>query len=268
MIGIIKDDINFLDYPNWAVGLKEQITNLNIKKDNGFYEIKCPEGLPGRFDKLVLYFLLHQLSQQASTTSHTVVTTRYEIAKSILFQEKNFSKEKYDRIMLALKRWKAIYIRYEGVFFDRDLSPCAIRYFSIIDYVSLDKKTNDLIIKFNDHYIMQLRNTNFYRLIDFYEYKKLIRPVSARLYEILVIYLYYQDLWCIDVMLLGEKLTLKKRFFASHILNAIEPAIKELNENTKLLFSFDYDKERSLCIFKKNIGIKLSLLFFFQINYF
>lgn len=207
---IIREDINFLEYPNWTVSSKEQATSLCIKKDNGFYEVKCPEGLPGRFDKLILYFLLYKLSQEELDDLYTVITTRYEIAKNILFQEKNFSKEKYDRIMLALKRWKAIYIRYEGIFFDPALPAYTIKYYSVIDYVSLNKRTNDLVIEFNEQYIAQLRNTAFYRLIDFHEYKKLVRPLSARLYEVLAIYLYYQDTWCIDVIILGEKLTLKK----------------------------------------------------------
>lgn len=250
--GVIREDINFLDYPNWTVSLKEHITDYTIKKNNGFYEIKCPEGLPGRFDKLILYFLLYKLHESYDDPD-TVVTTRYEIAKNVLFQEKNFSKEKYDRIMLALKRWKAIYIRYEGIFFDRNTSTYTIKYFSILDYVSLDKQTNELVIKFNKHYMTQLRNSTFYRLINFHEYKQLIRPISARLYEILAIYLYYQEIWCIDVLLLGEKLTLKKRFFASHILNAMEPAIEDINQSTQLQFSFDYDKQRALCIFKKTL---------------
>jgi len=112
----IKEDINFLEHPNWTVS-KEVIYNFIIKKDSGFYEMKSSEGLPSRFDKVVLYFLLHKLFQQDKLKSAEVVTTRYEIAKNVLNQEKNFSKAKYERIMLALKRWKAIYMRFEGVFF-------------------------------------------------------------------------------------------------------------------------------------------------------
>ncbi len=250
----IKEDMNFLDYPNWIVSNKETSTvlRLTMKNDNGFYEMKSPEGLPGRFDKVVLYFLIYKM-QDNPIKSSEVVTTRYEIAKNVLFQEKNFSKTKYDRIMLALKRWKAIYIKFEGIFFERDNH--TIKYFSILDFVSLDKKTNKLSIKFNDQYMKQLEESNFYRMINFHEYKKLTRPVSARLYEILTREFSNSHLWCVDVMELGERLTLEKRFFPSHILGSVTPALEEINQNSTMSISFDYDKKRLLCIFKKNPSI-------------
>lgn len=245
---LIKQDLNFLEYPNWTVSAKKKTYTFIIQNQNGYYEMNSPEGLPGRFDKVVLYFLLYKFFELDSGAKE-VVTTRYEIAKNVLFQDKNFSKTKYDRIMLALKRWKSIYIRFEGVFFEKDSK--TVKYFSIVDYVLLDKTTNKLSIKFNAQYINQLNESNFYRYINFNEYKKLTRPVSARLYEILLKNLALNDLWCINIENLGEKLTLEKRFYPSHILVAIKPAIKEINEYTAVKIAFDYDKSRSLCIFNK-----------------
>ncbi len=245
---LIKEDVNFLEYPNWTVSQKTKVHSVVMQRDNGFYEMKSPEGLPTRFDKVVLYFLLQKMLQQ-QYESPTIITTRYEIAKNTLCQEKNFSKQKYDRIMLSLKKWKAIYIRFEGVFHEHDNN--TIKFFSIIDYVSLDKKTNKLTIKFNDQYIQQIQKTNFYRTINFEEYKKLVRPVAARLYEILMKNFLDQPLWCIEIIDLGERLTLEKREYPSHILGSIEPAIQEINEHTSMNIALDYDKKRLLCIFKK-----------------
>jgi hypothetical protein len=248
---MIKEDINFLEYPNWTVSNKTNIYSVIVQKNNGFYEMKSSEGLPSRFDKVVLYYLLHTLfTNYPSILNLEIITTRYEIAKNVLSQEKNFSKEKYSRIMLALKRWKAIYIRFEGVFYEDE--NYTIKYFSIIDYVSLDKETNKLCIRFNECYFKHLMQ-NSQRSVDFHEYKKLIRPVSARLYEILIKNFADQAIWCTDIEQLGEQLTLEKRFYPSHILVAIKPAIVDINTLTKLSFEFDYDKKRSLCIFKKNI---------------
>lgn len=254
----IRDDINFLEYPLWIVAKTETSCHLIIKKSHGFYEIKSTEGLPLRFDKMVLYFLLHKAFKSFDTTTDhegndlvvlpEIVTTRYEIAKNVLFQTKNFSKTKYDRIMLSLKKWKALYVRFEGLFCQHE--NLSIKLFSIIDYVSLDKVTSKLSIKFNDQYITQLARTQSYKTINLVSYKKLTRPVSARLYEILVRQMAEKTIWCISIDELGEQLTLEKRGFPSQILAALRPALEDINRKTELAVEFEYDKARSTCIFK------------------
>lgn len=246
---IIKEDINFLEYPNWVVSKRDYKNHLIIKKDTGFYELKSTEGLPVRFDKVVLYYLLHKLSIDSDLNSVEITTTRYDIAKNVFSQEKNFSKAKYDRIMLALKKWKALVIKFEGIFYEGD--NFTVKYFAVIDYVSLDKKTNKLSIKFNDLYIKQIKETKYYKLINFIEYKKMTRPVSIRLYEILIKNFIYENTWAIYIDTLGEKLTLGKRAFPSQILVALMPAINEINEHSQLRIEFCYDKESDICIFKK-----------------
>jgi hypothetical protein len=247
-MAFIKEDINFLEYPNWTVSQKTKVHSIVLRRENGFYEMKSPEGLPSRFDKVVLYLLLNLLFQDPQSLT-TIITTRYEIAKNVFFQDKNFSGQKYNRIMLALKKWKAIYIRFEGVFCENENN--AIKYFSVIDYVSLDKITNKLTVEFNEQYINQIQHTNLHRTINFEEYKRLVRPVAARLYEILIKNLLNQQLWCVDISDLGERLTLEKRMYPSHILGSIEPAILDINKHTSMQINFDYDKKRLLCIFKK-----------------
>lgn len=249
----IREDINFLEYPLWVVSSKQTKNHLLQQQEHGSYEITCPEGLPTRFDKVVLYFLLYKCFQQKNDLK--ISTTRYEIAKNVLLQDKNFSQSKYNRIMLALKRWQSTYIRFESIFFTREgknVSPyAAIKYFSILDSVVLNKETNELTTVFNEHYMDQLVNSQFHRIINFHEYKLLTRPVSARLYEILLKHLFVEKVWCVDITELGEKLTLEKISYPSHILAAIKPAIKDINLHTSMAFTFDYDKKRSLGIFTK-----------------
>lgn len=245
----IQDDVNFLRYPNWIISSKRKTFQFCIENSKGSYEIKSPEGLPSRFDKVVLYFLLHKISGSTKIMTDTLSTTRYEIAKNVLFQEKNFSAAKYTRIMMALKKWKAIYIRYEGTFADAHYP--VIKIFSIIDSIVLNKQTNELLIKFNEHYIEQLNSPHYRRFIIFDEYKQLVRPVSARLYEILAANLEWQEIWSVNIDQFGEMLTLAKRMYPSQIISAIKPAIKEINQKTRIAFRFDYDKERALCIFKR-----------------
>jgi hypothetical protein len=228
------------DFPN----------ELLIQKDNGFYEIKSSEGIPVRFDKVVLYYLLHKLSADNDLNSAEVVTTRYEISKNVFSQEKNFSKAKYDRIMLALRRWKAIYIRFEGVFLEES-GNFTEKYFAIIDSVVLDKKTKKLWIRFNDLYIKQIRESRLYKTIDFEVYKTIMRPVAIRLYEILMSRFLLEKKWLVYIDDLGEQLTLGKRAYPSQILVALKPAIKEINSKANLGLEFSYIKETGICVFKK-----------------
>lgn len=246
---IIKDDINFLAYPNWVVSKRDFPNHFAIEQDNGSYEIKSAEGLPVKFDKIVLYYLLHKLSKEVNLNSDEITTTRYDIAKNVFSQSKNFSQAKYDRIMLALQRWKGIIIKFDGLFYEDENH--SVKYFAVIDIVSLDKKTNKLFIKFNPVYIRQLKESKTYKYIDFTEYKKLSRPVSARLYEILIKKFLYEDIWCIDIYQLGEELTLGKRSYPSQVLVALEPAIEEVNLHSSMKCEFSYNKSDDICIFKK-----------------
>ena len=61
----VKDDINFLEYPDWVVderkGAKTYVIEKNNGKYNGKYIISTTENidrLPDRTDKILLYYLL------------------------------------------------------------------------------------------------------------------------------------------------------------------------------------------------------------------
>lgn len=250
---IIKDDINFLEYPNWVIDRKNKATTWKIDKDQGKYEIVSPFGLPKHFDKIVLYFLLYKLYKESSLELCTLTTSRYEIAKSI-FGGNHFGKNVYTRIMHALKRWQSISINFEGIFFEAD--GYTVRYFSIIDEVVLRKEKGSLTIRLNEGYITQLKETKFYKLIDFEQYKKLSKTSSARLYEILSKTYKGRDEWAIGIQALAEKLTFEKRegvklYYPSDVLRYVKPGINEINKKTDLCIAFSYNKETGVCIFKK-----------------
>ncbi len=248
---LVKDDINFLENPNWIVSKRDYPKELIIQKEYGFYELKCSHGLPVRFDKLVLYYLLHKLLKESDFNSCEISITRYEIAKNVFSQSKNFSKAKYDRIMLALKRWQAVVINFGGSFFEVD--GFKEKCFTILDGVTFDKKTKKISIIFNALYIHQLKETRLYNYINFYAYKKLARPVSMRLYELLLKSFMFQSIWFIYLDSLCDVLTLGKRTFPSQALVALKPAIEEVNTKAHLHFDFTYDKASGICVFKKTI---------------
>lgn len=245
----VKDDINFLQNPNWVVSKKKNLKHFVINNEIGSYEISTTSsfGLPLRLDKTVLYFLNHKLLN--NKLEHTEVdTTRYEIAKNIFTNTNSFSQSKYQRIMISLERWKAVNLFFNGSFYEK--GKYLDRHFSIVDGFDIDR-TKRLIVKFNKSYIKQLRETEYYRILNFVEYRKLVIPVALRLYEILLKNFTTRSAFYIDVKVLSEKLTIQKRAYPSQVVATLEPAINEINNYTSLSVQFQYDKLSTLCIFKK-----------------
>lgn len=251
---IIKDDINFLEYPNWIIDRKNKATTFSIEKPNGKFELVSPLGLPKHFDKIILYYLLYKLHRETNLDSYILKTSRYEIAKNVFSGVKDFGKNKFTRIMLALKKWNALSIHFDGLFYTGE--DRSVRYFHIVDEVILIPKTGQLTIKFNESYIKQLKESTFYKLIDFEQYKKLHKTSSARLYEILVKNFKERTEWAINIQGLAEKLTFEKRqgaqsYYPSDVLRYLKPSIDEINKKTDLAIQFHYNTETTICIFKK-----------------
>ncbi|MFC1842894.1 hypothetical protein ACFLYU_04515 [Candidatus Dependentiae bacterium] len=250
----LKEDINFLEYPNWVVNSRSKTSKWVIEKENGKYEVIAPLGLPSHFDKIVLYYLLHRTYGDGIFKKYSLVTNRHQIAKNVFFGVKNIGKHKYDRIMSSLKTWTSTTIFFDGLFFEKD--EYTSRYFHVIDEVVLKKESGELIIRFNEGYIKQLCETKFYKYIDFEQYKKFSRASSARLYEILVKSFKTYKGWTINIKKLAEKLTFEKRdkakdFYPSDVLRQLRPSIKEINKKTDLYISFKYNKNTNICIFTK-----------------
>lgn len=250
---IIKDDINFLEYPTWLINKKKRLTEWVIEKQNGKYKIESSKGLPGHFDRIVIYYLQYRLYEATTFDSYWLKTSRYEIAKNI-FNETHFGKNIYTRIMQSLRRWKAVYINFEGVFYEGDGH--TERDFSIIDEIILRKGDNELSIRFNEGYIKQLKESKHFKLIDFEKYKILRKDIAARLYEILVKNFKNRNEWAINLQLLASKIPFLKRegaqdYYPSDVLRYLKPGIDEINKKTDLFINFQFNKEANVCIFNK-----------------
>ncbi len=246
-----KEDKNFLEYPLWVLNKRNLIKKYSFKKKNGTFEISTSsDKLPDRIDKLILYYLMLELFKNSFKTELCV--TRYKIVKNV-FKSKGATFY-YDRILKSLERWHNLSIKFEGVFFDGE--NYTTRGFHIIDSYKFDHKTGKITIKFNDAYISQTKNSNYYKLINFNEIVKLKRDTSVRLYEIL---LKQQLPWTIGIKKLAEKLTLDRKY-SSQIIIKLEPAVNEINKNTdlKVLFSSEKNKEgKTICIFEKMVESQL-----------
>ena len=244
----LKDDINFLECPNWLVNEKDACKTYTIEKDNGKYVISTTEDidrLPDKTDKIMLYYLMSYLMEN-NFKDRLVEISRYRIAKDAL------GSFKYERIMLGLRRWHNISIKFHGIFYDGD--GYSTRYFHIIDNVIL--KDNKLKIFFNIDFLEQIKASQYFKLINFNEYKRLKKPTSARLYEILVKTFKDRQIWHISIIKLAEKLTLEKRknidnYYPSDVIVKLIPAVNEINRQTELNVKLDYNKQTQICTFTK-----------------
>lgn len=250
---VFKEDINFLEYPTWVLTTKNKAITWVIEKEKGRYEISSSKGLPNHFDKLLLYFLLYKLLE-TDFNSTEIKTTRYEIVKNIFNQKKVTGKDKFERVMISLKKWKSVSIHFEGIFYEGDAY--RIKGFSIIDEYDLNKETKELYIKLNSAYIKQLKESKFYKLIDFEQYKKFSKAVSARLFEVLIKTFKERNEWVTNIQSLAEKLTFEKRpnakaYYPSDILRSLKPSINEINKKSDMQIDFKYNKDTNVCIFKK-----------------
>ncbi len=251
---LVKEDINFVEYPIWLVGRKNRDKVWTMEKINGTYEMIGLYGLPNFFDKKVLYSLLFRLIKKSGTNAYTLTTSRYEIAKDVYPGVKDFGKNKYNRISEALQTWFGLSIKFKGIFYeDNDYGT---RSFHIINQLDTREKSSKIIIEFGKSYIDQQNNTSFFRLIDFEQYRKLNKDSSARLYEILIKSFKGRNKWSIGLQNLAEKMTFEKRedaqnYYPSDILRHLKTAVNEINKKTELSFNFIYNHETSVCIFKE-----------------
>lgn len=246
---LIKEDINFLEFPIWIIAKRTAKKQIIIEKNNGIYKISTSlDSLPCRVDKLILYYFLWKLWKESKFKSTKTIAIRYQAAIDIFDLNYKPSNHHYKKIMDSLEKWTNVNISFKGIFYEGD--SYTTRFFGIIDDVILDENTKKLYIKFNEQYIKQLEETKFYKYIDYNEYKKLKRPVSARLYEILIKTFKDRNIWQIAIIKLAEKLTLSE-IFASQILKKLTPAITEININTELHINLEYDQETKICTFTK-----------------
>ena len=243
---LVKIDINFLEYPNFLIACRTNIKSLTIEKPHGTYHISTTEKadrLPDRVDKIILYYLLLQKKKN-------IQITRYRIVKDVFEVEKGSVTSYYNRVIKALERWTWVGIKFEGVFYEGD--GYTKRVFHIIDSFKLskkDKRGEELTIRINRDFFEQLEHTDFFKTIDFTEFKKLRKPVSARLYEILIKTFKDRENWKIGIILLAEKMTLTTIKYPSDILKKLWPAVREINKKTKLKFKMEYNDEARVCEF-------------------
>jgi hypothetical protein len=244
---LVKQDINFMENPLWVLSEHPQ-KELRINNDRGEFIIKSGHNLPERTDINFLLYLL-KVSQKSGYVQKLELT-RYEILTEC---ELNRSEINYNRLEESLKRWKFVGIEFKGTFYDN--KAYSTKAFGIINEYSIDKETKKLKIEFNKSFLEMVKGTNYCKYIDFKKYIRLRKPVSSRLYELLLKTFVERNEWEIEALKLAEKLTIipkgNRDLYPADIKIMITPAIKEINEKTELRIEMESRKnDNKQLIFK------------------
>lgn len=230
----IKQDINFLHEPLWFQDIKHAGMGF-IWRDGENYEYRTDYKPPDKVDILILLYLM--LKSQKVGYTENVVASRYEILKNCGLPIKD--NHYYIRVEDSLKRWHSVDIYFNGTFYDRH------EYyeigFHILDSYKIEKDRKRLSVSFNADWLLKIKNSEYFKYINFEQYKALKRPVSRRLHEILCHQFFNRDTWSIHITRLGILLTLSGRkkitksetkeiIYASDVLVTLKPAINEINK--------------------------------------
>lgn len=199
MQNLIKQDINFLDKPLWMVDVKNDGLG-SVWHDNGF-EYRTGYRVPDNVDMLILLYLL--LKSQMLNYSKKIVLSRYEILKKC---NVSTNKQYYLRLEDSLKRWENVSVSFNGIFFEKGKHVTI--GFGIIDDYEIDEETKVVEINFNENWLLKIQQSDFFKYINFEYYKRIKRPVSRRLYEILIKNFKGRDECYYKLTNLGTKLTL------------------------------------------------------------
>lgn len=238
---LIKQDINLLEYPLYVLTQKNIKENLNVSIEGKEYSLLVGYKTPNSLDILYLYYFIKIL--QENNYSKEIIIKQSELIKEV---SKGCSTFYYSRLKESLKIWKNIGLSFKGNFYDG--KKYQVMEFGVIDYGKVEEN-GEITICFNDIFLSILKNTNFYRYINFSEFKKLRKPASRRLYELL---LKSSFPYKIDIMKLASKMPLKQ-LYPSQIIRELKPAVKEINQATDLKIDFYCRKNSSgntICIFE------------------
>jgi hypothetical protein len=235
---LVKQDINFLENPLWVLSEHPQ-KEIRISNNRGEFLITSGQKLPERTDINFLLYLL-QVSQKSGYVQKLELT-RYEVIKEC---ELTACEINYERLEESLNRWKFVGIKFKGTFYDN--KEYLTKAFGIINEYAIDKQTKKLKIEFNKSFLEMVKSTNYCKYIDFKKYIRLRRPVSSRLYELLLKTFVDRKEWEIEALKLAQKLTLgeggKKKLYPADIKIKIDPAVNEINQKTELRIELETRK--------------------------
>jgi len=225
---LVKQDLNFMEVPLWFQDdrLAESRTEGFVWRDNDGFTYRAGYRPPVKTDIIFLVYLLSQSQKQGWITDLSL--SRYQIIKDCNLIKSKFW---YDRLEESLKRWKMIGLEFEGCFYDG--KEYISMNFGIIDSWVLDKASSMLHIRLAPLYLTKIKESKFFRYLNFDEIKALHSPLATRVYEIVIKMFQGRSFWEIDCVKFAEKIPLNRKYPAD-IIPKIKTAVNRINEKTSL----------------------------------
>lgn len=236
--GKVKQDINLLEYPLWfqdECKAENQEKGFVWEHPNGKFLVKSTSKPPVKTDNIFLLCLLRQ--SQTQSWKDEFFITRYQVIKDCGLDTNN---SWYARLVDSLDRWKQVHIEFNGAFYQgREYKTL---HFGVIDSWGFEEKTKRLRIRFSPEYLSIVKDSSYFRFLDFDQVKALRSPLATRLYQLLVKTFKTRDTWEIDSVSLAEKIPMKQRFPA-HIALKIKPAVNRIHKYTDLKVTVEERKK-------------------------
>lgn len=235
---LLKQDINFLEHPLWF-----QDRTMADRQESGF-TWRDREGFiyqagykpPVYVDGIILLCLL--LQSQKEGWKEKLVLSRYELLKACGMESGN---KEYKRLEESLRRWKMVGIEFQGTFYDG--KEYQTMHFGIIDSWWIEKKSKKLHVCFSSQWLMRIKESNYFKMIDFQFILALRSPLAMRLFELLTKTFQGRDSWEIDALKLAKKIPMKQAYI-SKIIPKIEAALQRINEKTDLRVALSIRKPK------------------------
>jgi hypothetical protein len=233
MKSVLKQDLNFLEYPMWF-----QVSHANapmVWSHPQGYTYRAAYRAPDQLDMLFLMFIL--MRSQQENYSPRLEFSRYEILKGCGCP---VNPQYLIRLEDSLKRWLHVSIEFSERFYDGQKNTSA--GFRLIENYRLREKDKRIEIRLSEAWLAQIQQSVYFKYLDFNYYKALRRPVSRRLFEILTRMFKNQNQFKIPLVELGSLLTLYTRrkiakggqeervIYPSDVLTAVKSALQELNK--------------------------------------
>jgi len=231
---LVKQDINFLEYPLWMQD--ERLPEGFVWKDRDGFVYRAGYKPPTKTDIIFLLYLLMR-SQQEGWKEEMILTQREILTGCGIQPGKSWS----ERLKDSLERWTNTTVKFAGTFYDG--KEYLTMNFNIIEAWKIEKKTKRLSIRFSPEWLTRIRESNFFKLINFDQLKSLRSPLAVRLYELLVKTFQGRDDWSIDAVKLAQKIPMKEEHPA-HIVPKIKAAVNRINKKTSLKVHIEIERPK------------------------
>jgi len=237
MSELIKQDINFMEYSIWMqdAELANKVKDGYVWEDREGYIYRAGYKPPVKTDFVFLLCMLYKSQQEG--WKDEIFFTKYEILNACGISE---NKWWYERLEDSLERWKCTSIKFEGKFYDG--KEYKIMNFGIIDDWDIEEETKKIRVRFAPKWLLQIKNSNYFKYINFKQVKALRSPLVIRLYEILVKSFQTRNKWEIDAMKLADKIPMNEKYIA-HIIPKIKAGANRINEHTDLKIKLTVERK-------------------------